>query len=458
MLAETETAPSDQMSHNPTSSPEQINKAYKYWRFRLMYTLIIGYTAFYIVRQNFSIAVPQMLDEFGYTRTQIGWVFSAFSIVYGFSKFFNGAISDKSNARYFMSLGLLGAGILSIAMGMSHSIIALGVLYGLSGWVQSMGWPPITRVLTHWYGPKELGTNWGICNSSHQLGSIIILNGGALLLLHYSWRSVFILPGIVASLVALFIFNRLRDTPRSLGLPSIEEKEGLIKKGQSAEDDEEQSTFAQMFMEEILPNKALWIVCAANFFVYVVRMGFFNWAPTFLSESKGISLLNAGFQTSAFELAGLFGGLMAGWLSDKYFKGFRGRVGFIYMMVLSAAIAFFWLAPASMPGVSLILMTVMGFLIYGPQVLAGIAAAEFGSHRAACAANGLTGTFGYLGGAASGVGVGYAADIWGWEVTIISFVICAAIGGLLFMLTWNKGRRIALKGHKHIDLNETNKA
>lgn len=452
MLTENPIIPST--SANPNNS-DAVNKAYTYWRFRLMYSLIIGYTAFYIIRQNFSIAVPQMLDEFGYTKTQIGWIFSAFSIVYGFSKFINGAISDKSNARYFMVLGLLGAAILNIMMGFTQSIVIIGVLYAMNGWVQSMGWPPITRLLTHWYGPKELGTKWGICNSSHQIGSIIILNGGALLLLHYSWRSVFLIPGIICAITAIWLFERLRDTPHSLGLPSIEEKEGLVAQNLASNLDDEDPSFKEIFMEEILPNKALWYVCIANFFVYLVRMGFFNWAPTFLSQSKGISLLNAGFQTSAFELAGLFGGIIAGWLSDKHFNGFRGRVSFLYMLTLAFAIAFFWWAPASMPGLSLALMFAMGFLIYGPQVLAGVAAAEFGSHRAACAANGLTGTFGYIGGAASGVGVGFLADVWGWNATLIAFVICSLLGAAFFTLTWNKGRRIALKGHKHIDLDDT---
>ena len=420
-------------------SQTQVDKAYSYWRFRLMLTLIIGYSAFYVVRQNFSMAVPSMLHELGYTKNQIGWVFTTFSLVYGISKFISGTISDRSNARYFMTIGLLGAAAVNLVMGFSESIFLIGVMYAANGFFQSMGWPPCTRLLTHWYGPSQLGTRWGIVNASHQIGSVVILLGAFWLITNYSWRHVFIVPGFGCVALALFVFMRLRDVPTSLGLPSIEEKEGLVTEAQAAEASaEERLTYRQIFFEKILPNKPLWCVCIANFFVYIVRMGVFNWGPTFLQEYKGIDLFQAGKQLSLFEIAGLVGGFLAGWLSDHWFRGRRGRVSFLYMVVLAFAVAGFWFVPASMPFVGVFCLFMMGFLVYGPQVLVGVAAAEFGSKKAACAAAGLTGTFGYLGGAASGIGVAYVATNWGWGATLCSFVVAAVLGALCFLCIWNK--------------------
>lgn len=424
-------------SQSGTLGQEDIEKQYSYWRFRLLLALIIGYSAFYIVRQNMSIAVPGILDTFGYTKTQVGWIFTSFSVIYGISKFISGTLCDRSNARIFMTVGLLGAAAVNLGIGFSNSIIMLGVFYGLNGWFQSMGWPPCTRILTHWYGPRQLGSRWGICNASHQIGSSIILIGGPLLLLFFSWRSAFIIPSVVCSFVALYIYNRLRDTPKSLGLPCIESQEGLPLREDAEKG--ERATLKEIFLEHILPNKPLWYVCIANFFVYIVRMGFFNWAPTFLKEMRGISLLESGFQTTCFEIAGLVGGLAAGWLSDHIFNGFRGRVSAIYMTLLIGAILLFWYLPTGY-GLDSLLMFAMGFLIYGPQVLIGVAGAEFGTHKAACAAAGFTGTFGYLGGAVSGVGVGYIAEHFGWGVTLGCFVASAIAGVFFLTLTWNRGK------------------
>ncbi|MDR0715450.1 MAG: MFS transporter, partial [Puniceicoccales bacterium] len=249
---------------------DDVGEQYKYWRGRILYSLVIGYATFYLVRQNFQVATPKMLDELGYTRSEIGWVFSAFAIIYGVGKFVSGMICDRTNARYFMTIGLIGSAVCSLLIGFSNSLAVLVVFYALNGAFQSAGWPPVSRLMTQWYSPEELGTKWGIVSASHQLGSIIILITGAHLSVLFGWRSVFVVPAAIAMLLAVFLFERLRDSPQSLGLPSIEEKENLAIDGEQHSDVEE-ITFKEVLFEHILPNKALWYVCMANFFVYVIR-------------------------------------------------------------------------------------------------------------------------------------------------------------------------------------------
>jgi phosphoglycerate transporter family protein len=413
-----------------------INRQYRYWRRRLLYSLILGYATFYIVRQNFTVAAPEMLRDFGYSRSEIGWVFSLFSIIYGVGKFISGVICDRTDARYFMSIGLIGSAICALCVGLSSSIFVFALLYALSGIFQSMGWPPVSRLMTHWYAPRDLGTRWGLVNASHQFGSIAILLGGSWLLETFGWRSVFIVPAVIALLLAGILFERLRDTPESLGLPSIEEKEGLEVVAVHSEEPE--VTFREIFLEHILPNRALWYVCIANFFVYIIRMGFFNWAPTFLQEARGASILSSGAQSALFELTGAFGGVLAGWTSDRIFKGQRNRTSFYFMILLITLLFLFWRISSSSQIVNTVFLFLMGFFIYGPQTLVGISGAELGSKRAAAAANGLTGTFGYLGGAVSGVGVGFVADRWGWDAVFLFFGICAVFGTFFFILNWNQ--------------------
>jgi phosphoglycerate transporter family protein len=413
-----------------------INRKYRYWRRRLLYSLILGYATFYIVRQNFTVATPEMLRDFGYSRSQIGWVFSLFSIIYGVGKFISGVICDRTDARYFMSIGLIGSAICALCVGFSNSIFVFALLYSLSAIFQSMGWPPVSRLMTHWYAPQDLGTRWGLVNASHQFGSIAILLGGSWLLETFGWRSVFIVPAVIALLLAGILFERLRDTPESLGLPSIEEKEGL--KVVTVHNGEPEVTFREIFREHILPNRALWYVCMANFFVYIIRMGFFNWAPTFLQEARGASILSSGAQSALFELTGAFGGILAGWASDRIFRGQRNRTSFYFMILLITLLFLFWKVPSPSQIVNTLFLFLIGFFIYGPQTLVGISGAELGSKRAAAAANGLTGTFGYLGGAVSGVGVGVVADRWGWDAVFLFFGICAVLGTFFFILNWNQ--------------------
>ncbi|MDR0728299.1 MAG: MFS transporter [Puniceicoccales bacterium] len=431
-------------SVSPVTTPpvvlkEEVRRAFGYWRSRILYALILGYATFYIVRQNFQVAAPSMLRELGYTRCQIGWAFSSFAIIYGFGKFISGVICDRTSARYFMVIGLLGASLCSLFIGCSHSITVLAGFYALNGAFQSMGWPPIARLMVHWYSPRELGTHWGIVNASHQVGSVIILLGGSWLLVHWGWRSVFLLPAGLAFLISAVLFQRLRDIPESLGLPSIEDMEGLERS--SGHEDSEVVTLREILLEHIFPNPSLWYVCCANFFLYIVRMGFFNWAPTFLQEARGASVMMSGIQSMGFELMGALGGLSAGWISDRLLRGKRTRTCVYFMSALIVVLLLFWWLPLRSATLNMVFLFILGFLVYGPQTLAGCAGAEFGSKRAAAAGNGLTGLFGYLGAAFSGWGVGKIVDVWGWDAMILFFSLCTAISMGFFMLNGQKARK-----------------
>jgi phosphoglycerate transporter family protein len=417
-------------------TPEVIEQQYKYWRLRIMYSLIIGYAAFYMVRQNFQVATPQMLTELGCTKAEIGWIFTAFALIYGFGRFFAGVICDRTNARWFMPIGLIGSAFCSIFIGMANSLWVFVLFYALNGAFQATGWPPVSKLMIQWYAPSELGTKWGIVSASHQIGSIIILLIGSEILELLGWRYVFFIPAVLALFLSIFLFERLRDTPQSLGLPSIEEKENLLN--DTGHSHNEEITFREVFLEHILPNKSLWYVCMANFFIYIIRMGFFNWAPTFLQEAKNSTVMGAAYLNVIFELTGAVGGIAAGWVSDKFFGGRRNCASFYFMIVLILALFMFWRMPSESIFINTAFFFVIGFFMYGPQTLAGVSGAEFGSRRAAAAGAGLTGTFGYLGSAVSGWGVGEIADKWGWDATFIFFAFCAVAGTFFFILNWNR--------------------
>lgn len=176
--------------------------------------------------------------------------------------------------------------------------------------------------------------------------------------------------------------------------------------------------------------------------MYIVRIGVLDWAPTFLVEAKGSSLGGAGFQVAAFEIAGIFGAICAGMISDRVFKGRRGPVNVMFMAVLALFLVYFWWVPPGHAVLDALALVAVGFLVYGPQMLAGVSAADFASKKAVGTATGLTGTFGYLGSNVCGVGVGVIVDRWGWDGGFIFFISSTVVGMFFFMLTWNVRSRV----------------
>jgi sugar phosphate permease len=276
------------------------------------------------------------------------------------------------------------------------------------------------------------------------VGSAFIVLLAPLILMHFGWRYVFFIPAIFAIFLAGFVLNRLRNTPESLNLPAIEKMTGLAPIAESEKwrvDEEAKLTYKET-LKLALGNKLVWFVGFANLFVYICRMTFLNWGPTLLLESKGSSLSGAGLQMVAFDIASMCGGLCAGYLSDKVFSGRRGPISVLCMATLVILVSILWFSPRDSHITSLICMLCIGFLISGPQILIGVAAADFASKRAAATASGFTGTLGYAGTAIAGFGTGFLVDKYGWNSVFILIIFAAIFAALFLALTWNKRSQI----------------
>lgn len=407
---------------------------------RILYATIIGYASFYLVRQNLAMAVPDMSQEFGYSKVDLGWIATVFFITYGVGKLINGYYSDRSDARYFMSIGLFFSALTSFFMGFGSGLVFFALMWGCNGWFQSMGWPACARLITHWFSPKELGSKWSLWASSHQIGAVAIFGLGGFLIENFGWRSAFIIPAFFSMALSFFLFNRLRDTPKQLGLPPVEEYKGDVLHISSVY--EERITVKEV-ITTVFANKLVWYMAIANMCLYIPRMGIFFWAPTFLKEYKGVTLIIAGMQLVSFELASLIGGLTAGWISDKIFEGRRGPIATLFLIGLSLCLFIVWKIPAGYPALDTLVLMLAGFLLNGPQVLNGVATADFASKRAVGVATGFTGSCAYIGSAlASGAGFGKIVEIYGWEGGFLLFILASLVGAFFFALTWNNRAKV----------------
>jgi OPA family sugar phosphate sensor protein UhpC-like MFS transporter len=428
---------------------EQVKTDYQFWRIRILYSTFIGYALYYFTRKSFTFAMPGLIEDLGYDKGQLGLLASILSITYGVSKFASGIISDRSNPRYFMALGLFLTGVCNIMFGMSSSLLMFAIFWGLNGWFQGFGWPPCARFLTHWYSQSERGSWWATWNVSHNVGAFIIpwIVGGCLH--YYGWRYAMFVPGTICIMGSLFLINRLRDTPQSLGLPPIEKfRNDYGGKTEEEVRNETELTSKEILVKYVLKNPYIWMLAAAYFFVYIVRTGVNDWTALYLLETKGYSRIGANGCVSLFEVGGFFGSLSAGWSSDKLFQARRGPVNVIYATCMLISLTLFWQVPAGYPWLDSLAMFLTGFSIFGPQMLIGMAAAELSHKKAAATSTGFTGSFAYLGAATAGYPLGKITQIWGWHGFFMGMIACCLISALLLIPMWNIKDRYQPKPEK----------
>ena len=432
--------------HKELLPNKKIDPTYKRLRFQVFMGIFIGYAGYYLVRKNFSMVMPHLID-LGYTKGELGIVLAAVSIAYGVSKFVMGGISDRSNARVFLSLGLFLSAITMMTFGLvpffTSSVLIMFIMMFLNGWFQGMGWPPSGRVMVHWFSGNERGTKMSIWNVAHNIGGGLI---GPLAILGVmifgDWQSKLYFPAMLALVISFVAYLLIRDTPQSCGLPPIEKYRNDFPKDYDESHEEELST-KDIFLKYVLNNKFLWLIAIANAMIYMVRYGVLDWAPTYLEEAKGFSVTESGWAYFAYEYAGIPGTLLCGWISDKVFKGRRAPAIIIYMLLTMVAIYVYWQNPAGNIMIDNIALIAIGFLIYGPVMLIGVQALDLVLKKAAGTAAGLTGLFGYLGGALfANIAIGYIVDHFGWDYAFIMMLAACVIAILFTSFTWNREKEL----------------
>lgn len=431
---------------------------FRHWQTRTIALTIFGYALYYFVRKNFSMAMPGLEADLGISKTSLGIFLTLNGVIYGISRFLNGFLADHCKARFHMAVGLALCAAANFSMGFGADIAAwlsgepsgpgfsntlvmyMGIAWLLCGVLQGAGYPPCVRLLTHWVPPGQLATKMAIWNTSHSIGAglVIVLCGFIMTNMgvpgtnYGAWRWCFFIPAGIAFAGSFFLFALLRDTPSSVGHPELEGTTVKLKKAvdKSAE-------YRALLWEKVFANPLIWIIGAAKYCVYVVRMSVLDWGPMLLQQSKEMSLLSAGLLVALFEITGIAGMVLAGWATDRYLKGYAHRTC-VFCMAGSALFAFvFWQIPPGSPKWMLLSsLCAIGFFIYGAQTLITIAVSNQATKKVAASAAGFTGIFGYGSTAVSGLGFGYIAQHYGWNAVYAAIVITALIGMAIFLAIW----------------------
>jgi MFS transporter, OPA family, sugar phosphate sensor protein UhpC len=335
-----------------------------------------------------------------------------------------------------MSIGLILTGVLNVLFGMSSSLLFFALFWGLNGWFQGWGWPGCARLLTHWYSQKERGTWWGIWNTSHNIGGAVIPLLAAYCCHRWGWRAAMYVPGGLCIFLGLILINRLRDTPQSLGLPIIEKYKNDFPPSAHLILEERELTAKQILFECVLQNRYIWLLAISYFFVYIVRQAVNDWSVLFLVKEKGYRQLAAAGCVCWFEVGGFFGSLAAGWFSDRLFTGRRGPINVLFMLGVIFSVFGLYLVPPGMVLIDAAMLFLIGFFVFGPQMLIGVAAAELSHKKAAATATGFAGSFAYLGAATAGYPLGRVIHQGGWYQYFLILTACGIMAALLLIPMW----------------------
>ena len=417
-----------------TPVPEaEIQSRYNHLRWHALFGIFIGYVAYYILRNNFLLSSPELISDFGFTKKDIGFISGTMLIVYGISKGVMSALADKSNPKHFMIFGVLMSAIVNLLMGFSASFWIFLFLCILNGIFQGMGAGPAYVVLASWFPRKSRGVTTAIFNISHNVGCGLVapIAGASIAWLGQEhWQAAhFIVPMAIATFIALLFYIFGTGRTYNEGLPPTSkilgtEKEELVV----TKDENINLTTWQILRDYILKDINVWFVSFIDVFTYMIRFGVLTWLPLYLLETKGFSKGEMSAAFAIFEWAAIPSTLLAGWLTDTYFKGRRMPLAIITLVGVGLAMFAYW------GGQDLLTVTIgagiIGCLIYVPMFLSSLQTIELVPSFAAGSATGLRGLLSYILGSFSGTALfGILAERFGWDAGfyLLLFAVCACI-------------------------------
>lgn len=435
-------------------------KSYKYWEWRTIILLMLGYAMYYFVRKNLSVAIPAMEAELGLTKAQLGIFLTINGVIYGFSRYLNGIIADRVSQKRLMAFGLFLSAVVNLFIcfspkldGVLHLLDAegkatlgltwlIGSLWVVNGYIQGMGVPPCVSLLAHWVKPSELATKQSLWNASHSLGAglVVVLCGFLLRYFGYSaWNLCFLVPALIALVGVPMLLFGLKDSPSELGFPTVEEmdKRGPQPEERNNEDPHKmgKEQYRRIARKLVYANPYIWILSLANFCLYIMRATILDWGSSFLTQYKGMEISAAASTIGTCELVGgILGMLVAGWATDHVFKRKGHRTCFIFMVCAALCFIGFW--KSNSITLSIIMLVGASFFLYGPQALSGAVASQQATRYAAGTANGFLGIFCYLSTLVSGVFFGSLADNYGWNTVFVCAAIFGIVGSVIMALMW----------------------
>lgn len=432
----------------PLTDEQEIKKLYRSWRIKMFFSMYFGYALYYFTRKNLDIIKPTLIENNLFTVEQLGTIGFVIYLTYGIGKFVSGIVADKCNIRSVMAVGLFISSLINIAFAFLPQINSLGLpvsmtllasfLWGLNGVAQSMGFPPVAKGLVYWFSPSERATKWTLWSSSHTFGAFFVAQLISLLaFLKFGWQSAFIAPAIIGIAYSIFMLTVMTDRPSSIGLPAIE-----VYRNDVMPVTKEKSNMSQweIIKKYVLTNPFLWALAISYVFIYYVRFATLDWATTFLVTDRGFTQAAAASAASAMPLLGMPGGIIAGYLADRWFGGRCTQMNLIYLVILAVSCwGFYKVASVDAFFLTALLASFIGFFVDGPQNLAGgVQASRVTVQESVSAACGFTGMFGYFGAMLSSKGAAFISVNYGWKGVYVSCIFACIIAMGCIATTWKK--------------------
>ncbi len=376
-----------------------LSQAHRSWRTNVFVATWLSYVGFYFCRKPFSVAKAAIGDEAGWDATTLGNIWAAYLICYALGQFLAAGMGTKLGPRRNVLLGMaLSIGV-TVAMGVTLSVPVMTGLVAVNGLAQATGWSGNVGTMAAWFVKHERGRVMGAWSTNFTVGSLASTWVMAWVIDHHlggeaaPWRWCFYVGAAVLSLIWVQFYVLQRNKPEDVGLAPIDDPVTPVDESRTPEPPR------RGFMGlDATAWTNLMLVAGFYFCAKFIRYAIWSWAAFFLKKNYGLSDGQAGTYSTAFDLLGIPGVFLTGWISDRFFKSRRGETALIFMLAMVAATGGLIMFGDVSVTVFTVLLGAVGFTLFGPDaLLSGAGAMDIGTRQTATFTAAVISGFGSMG-------------------------------------------------------------
>jgi len=365
-----------------------LTQAHRSWRINVFAATWLSYVGFYFCRAPFSKAKAAIGDTAHWSTTTLGNIWSAYLIAYAVGQFLASRMGPKLGPRRNVLLGMTISIAVTVAMGITLSWQVMTGLVVINGLAQATGWSGNVGTMASWFHKHERGRIMGLWSTNFTVGAITSGLVMATVLGLASWPWCFFIGASVLSVIWLVFYRFQRNRPEDVGLAAIEDPVAAASEPARPEP----TGLSRDAWKNLL------LVAGFYFFAKFIRYGLWSWAAYFLKNNYHLSDSKAAAYSTVFDVVGIPGVALTGWLSDRYFRSQRAEISLIMMIGMVGATALLMAFGGTSVPVFVVLLAAVGFTLYGPDaLLTGAGAIDIGSRRLATFAAATISGFGSLG-------------------------------------------------------------
>ncbi|HEX8113495.1 MAG TPA: MFS transporter [Kofleriaceae bacterium] len=370
-----------------------LTPAHHRWRARVFVATWLSYVGFYFCRQPFSKAKGAIAVTTHWDTRTLGDIWVAYLIAYALGQFLASSMGPRLGPRRNVLLGMAVSVAVTLAMGAAPAWPVMAGLAALNGLAQATGWSGNVGTMASWFHKHERGKIMGVWSTNFTVGALVPGWVIAAVLGVAPWPWAFYSGAAVLAVIWVQFYVLQRTRPEDLGLAAIEDPVAEAVR---------QPRDATAAPEPERLSRDAWInmllVGGFYFFIKLIRYALWSWVPYFLKTGYGLSDSNSALFSTAFDLAGLPGVLVTGWLSDRYFGSRRGGVSLLMTLGAVASTGLLIAIGGASATLFIVLLAAIGFFLYGPDsLLTGAGAIDIGSRRLATFAAAFISGIGSLG-------------------------------------------------------------